>query len=180
MSASVELANPNLYASPQEYIEKHLAPAVAELNRLIEDFTALTGDASVDMVPEVPGAFWSELDRRLEETPKRFYFNGAEYESIPKELLRQKQLKVQLNAVVYVRGKGKCEFRLVDALGNVIRQSPIVTDCHEPTPFTLTLPFGNTQGCVAPEKRSYIIQARSLDTGAIPVCRRFAMTFVYI
>lgn len=184
MSARVELANPNLYASPQEYVEKHLAPVVAELQRVIDELcvpgSTSAEDDSVDMVPAVPGNYWSELDKRLRDTPKHVFFDGAEYLTIPKELLRQKLLKVQLAATVYVKGKGKAEFRLVRDDGQVILGSDFVTDCHEATTFRHTLPFGNTQGCVASEKRSYIIQARSIGPAAIPVCRRFSMSFVYI
>jgi len=184
MSARIELANPNLYATPQEYIEKHLAPAVAELQRLIDELSVAGStsaeDGSVDMVPAVPGSYWSELDARRTDTSKRVTFDGEEYLRVPKELLRQKQLKVQFSATVYVVGKGRVEFRLARDDDQVILGSTFVTDCHEATTFTHTLPFGNTAGCVAPEKRSYIIQARSIGPAAIPVCRRFSMSFVYI
>lgn len=184
MSARVELANPHLYATPQEYIEKHLAPAVAELQRLINELATpgsmSAEEGSVDMVPSSPGAYWSELDTRLHETPKRVLFNGTEHLSMPKEILRQKQLKVQLSATVYVKGKGSAEFRIVDDGGQRVYGSEFVADCPEATTFSHILPFGTTQGCVAPEQRSYIIQARSIDRAAIPVCRRFSMSFVYI
>lgn len=184
MSSRVELANPNLYATPQEYIEKHLAPVVAELHRALEEVTSPVGDKSMDMIPQVSGPQWSPLDTRLDNTPKHFIFDGAAYEKVPMELLRQKQLKVQLNALVYVIGEGEAEFRLVryDGLpvGEPVIGSYFETDCHEPTSFTFTLPFGNAKGCVAPEKRSYIIEARSVDPSTIPVCRRFSMSFVYI
>lgn len=185
MSARVELANPNLYASPQEYIEKHLAPAVTELQRLISELSVpgstSAEDWAVDMVPsESSRLFFSNLDRRLDSKPKHVVFDGAEHLTIPKELLRQKLLKVQFSATVYVKGKGSAEFRLARDDEQVIFGSTFVTDCHEATTFTHTLPFGNTQGCVAPEQRSYIIQARSIAPGAIPVCRRFSMSFVYI
>ena len=188
MSARIELTNPNLCATPQEYIEKHLAPAVAELHRLINELTApgstSAEDGSVDMVSSESSRFiFSPMDKRLDTQPKHVVFDGAEYLSVPKELLRQKQLKVQLSATVYVKGikgKGSAEFRLVCDDGNVIYGSDFVTDCHEPTTFTHTLPFGNIQGCVAPAQHSYIIQGRSVDLAAIPVCRRFSMSFVYI
>ena len=184
MSSRVELANPNLYASPQEYIEKHLAPLVTELERIVEELTSPVGDKTFDMIPQVSGLQWSPLDIRLDRSPKHFIFDGSAHEKVPKEILRQKQLKVQLNAVVYVIGGREAEFRLVTYEGSVAAEpvmgSSFETDCPEPTSFTLTLPFGNTAGCVAPEKRSYIIQARSIDPGAIPVCRRFSMSFVYI
>lgn len=185
MSARIELANPNLCATPQEYIEKHLAPAVTELQRLINELTApgstSAEDGSVDMVPgEISRVAFKPLNRRLDVRPKHVVFDGAEYLTIPKELLRQKQLKVQLSSTVYVKGPGSAEFRLVRDDDWVISGSKFATDCHEATVFTHTLPFGNTQGCVAPEKRSYIIEARSIGAAAIPVCRRFSMSFVYI
>ena len=185
MSARVELANPNLYASPQEYIEKHLAPAVDELQRLINELTApgsmSAEDGSVDMVPSKPaGLVFLPLDRRIDTKPKHVTFNGAEHLTLSKELLRQKQLKVQFLAVVYSYGKGDVEFRLVRDDDVIILGSHFATDCHEPTTFTHTLPFGNSQGCVAPEQRSYIMQGRCIDGAAIPVCRRFSMSFVYI
>lgn len=184
MSSRIELANPNLYATPQEYIEKHLVPLVNELHRVVEEVTSPIGDKSLDMIPQVSGIQWSQLDIHLDRTPKHFIFDGAAYEKVPTELLRQKQLKVQLNALVYVIGGGSADFRLVryDGLpfGEPVLGSTFETDCPEPTSFTLTLPFGNTKGCVAPDKRSYIIEARSVDSGIIPVCRRFSMSFVYI
>lgn len=184
MSSRIELANPNLYATPQEYIEKHLAPVVAELHRALEEVTSPIGDKSMDMIPLHGGLGWSTLDTHLDATPKHFIFDGSAYEKVPTELLRHKQLKVQLTALVYVIGGGSADFRLMryDGLttGEPVIGSQFETDCHEPTSFTLTLPFGNTKGCVAPEKRSYIIEARSVDPSTIPVCRRFSMSFVYI
>lgn len=184
-SARIELANPNLYATPQEYIEKHLAPVVAELHRALEEVTSPIGEKSTDMIPLYSSLKWSPLDAHLDNTPKHFIFDGAAYEKVPTELLRQKQLKVQLNALVYVIGGGSADFRLMRYDGLPFTGEPVIgstfeTDCHEPTSFTLTLPFGNTKGCVAPERRSYIIEARSVDSGIIPVCRRFSMSFVYI
>lgn len=184
MSSRIELANPNLYSTPQEYIEKHLTPVVTELHRALEEVTSPAGDKTMDMIPLYAGLKWSPLDARLDNTPKHFIFDGSAYEKVPTELLRQKQLKVQFTALVYVIGGGPAEFRLVryDGLpvGEPVIGSKFETDCHEPTSFTFTLPFGNTKGCVAPEQRSYIIEARSIDSGIIPVCRRFSMSFVYI
>src|SRR5215216_4530947 len=102
----IELANPNAYASPREYIETHLAPVVAELHRITNELI-VPGSSSgeewaMDMVPSVRGAF-SPLDRRLDNSPKHVVFDGAAHKSIPTELLRTKQLKVQLTAVVYVK-----------------------------------------------------------------------------
>lgn len=185
MSARVELANPHLYATPQEYVEKHLVPTVTELQRLINELaapgSASAEDGSVDMVPAKTERFvFRSLDKRLEEKPKHVVFDGAEYLSVSKELLRQKQLKVQLSATVYALGKGDVEFRLVRDDDVIILGSTFIVDCRTPTMFTHTLPFGNSQGCVAPEQRSYIMQARCIDGAAIPVCRRFSMSFVYI
>lgn len=185
MSARVELTNPNLCATPQEYIEKHLAPAVTELQRLINELTApgstSAEDGSVDMVPAKTERFvFRSLDKRLDEKPKHVVFDGAEYLTLSKELLRQKQLKVQLTATVYVIGKGIVEFRLVRDDDVIIQASTFTVDCRTPTAFTYTLPFGNAKGCVAPAQRSYIMQGRCIDGAAIPVCRRFSMSFVYI
>lgn len=181
----LELANPNLYDSPRDYVEKHLVPIAAELHRIINELSA-PGSTSVeewgvDMVPGEParGRF-SPLDARLDGSPKHVVFEGAEYLKIPTELLRSKQLKVQLSATVYVKGRGSADFRLVDERGFAITGSEFRTPSPHPVTITCQLPFGNAANCVAPEKRKYIIQARSVDPGAIPVCRRFSMSFVYI
>lgn len=183
--ARVELANPNLYDSPKEYIEQHLAPIVAELHRVTNELIA-PGSTSmeewcVDMVPSNPtvGAY-SPLDRRLDESPKHVVFDGATYQSIPKELLRQKMLKVQLSALVYVKGGGDCLFRLVRDDGVPVANSDFA--CSDPSPVivTRTLPFGDHPKSVAPRQHSYIIQGKGLDLGAIPVCRRFSMSFIYV
>jgi len=184
MSSRIELANPNSYDSPREYIEKHLAPVVTELTRITNELIVPGATSAeewgVDMVPGGPtiGSF-SPLDRRLDDSPKHVVFDGAAYESIPTELLRQKQLKVQMTAVVYGKG-GNVAFRLVDERLNVIQGSEFRTPAQSPVTITCQLPFGNAPNCVAPEQRKYIIQGKGLDPGAIPVCRRFSLSFVYL
>lgn len=181
----VELANPNLYESPKDYIEKHLAPVVAELHRVTNELIA-PGATSVeewgmDMVPSSPvvGAF-SSLDKRLDEAPKHVVFDGAAYQSIPTELLRRKQLKVQLTALVYVQGKGDVLFRLVREDGSVVANSHVNSCSASPELLSRTLPFGDAPNAVAPRQLRYTIQGKGIDLGAIPVCRRFSMSFIYV
>lgn len=187
MSVRIELANPNTYESPREYVERHLAPAAAELNRVMEELLAPGSTSaeewSADMVIEWAGETWQRFDRPLVPSSKHVVFNGAEYESISKELLRQKQLKVQLNAVVYAKHSddpGTVEFRLVRDDGMVILNSHIATYDAEPTGVMRVLPFGNAKGCIAPEKRTYYIEGCSPFRTSIPVCRRFSLSFVYL
>lgn len=183
--AQVELANPNVYGSPKEYIEQHLAPIVAELHRVTNELIAPGSSSAegweVDMVPSAPtvGAF-SALDKRLDDSPKHVVFDGAAYQSIPKELLRSKQLKVQLAACVYVKGEGDVLFRLVRDDGTVVANSDFSCSEREAVIVTRTLPFGDHPKSVAPKHHSYIIQGKGLDLGAIPVCRRFSMSFIYV
>jgi len=181
--ARVELANPNTYASPTEYIEQHLAPIVAELHRVTNELIAPGSSSgeewSMDMVPSVRGAF-SPLDRRLDETPKHVVFDGATYQSIPKELLRRKQLKVQLSAIVYVKGRGDVLFRLVRDDGQVVANSHMNSCSTEPETITRALPFSDAPNAVAPKQHTYIIEGKGLDAAAIPVCRRFSMSFIYV
>ena len=178
----VELANPNAYASPREYIEQHLAPAVAELHRITNELlvpgSCSSEEWAVDMVPSVRGAF-SPLDRRVAESPKHVVFDGSEYQSLPKELLRTKRLMVQFAAVVYVIN-GVADFRLVRDDGAIVSGSQFRTPASSPTTITCQLPFGNAPGCVAPNRHSYIIQGKGLDADATPVCRRFSMSFIYL
>lgn len=181
----IELDNPNSYASPKEYIEQHLAPIVAELSRvtneLITPGATSAEEWGVDMVPSNPviGSF-SPLDKRLDESPKHVVFDGATYQSIPKEILRAKQLKVQLTALVYVKGQGDVLFRLVRDDGAVVANSHINSCSPEPELISRTLPFGDTPNAVAPKQHSYIMQGKGLDLGAIPVCRRFSLSFIYV
>ena len=183
--ARVELANPNTYSSPKDYIEQHLAPVVAELHRVTNELTAPGSTSAeewgVDMVPALPtvGAF-SPLDKRLDESPKHVVFDGTLYQQIPKELLRHKLLKVQFTALVYVQGKGDVLFRLVRDDGGVVANSHINTCSTEPELISRILPFSDLPNAVAPKQHRYIIQGKGLDLGAIPVCRRFSMSFVYV
>ncbi len=182
--ARVELANPNSYSSPKEYIELHLAPAVAELHRVVNELI-VPGSTSaeewgVDMVPSKQGLFFQPLDQRLDESPKHVVFDGATYQSIPKEILRAKQLKVQLSAFVYVKGKGDVLFRLVRDDGAVVANSHINSCSQEPELISRTLPFGDAPNCVAPKQHRYIIEGKGLDPDAIPVCRRFSLSFIYV
>ncbi len=181
--ARIELANPLTYDSPREYAEQHLVPVVAELHRVLNELL-VPGSSSgeewaMDMVPSVGGAF-SPLDRRLDASPKHVVFDGAEYLKIPTELLRAKQLKVQLTAVVYAQGKGDVLFRLVRDDGVVVANSHMSTFSETPETITRTLPFGELPNCVAPKRHRYIIEGKGLDLGAIPVCRRFSMSFLYV
>ncbi len=174
--ARIELANPNSYSSPKEYIELHLAPAVAELHRVVNELI-VPGSTSaeewgVDMVPSKQGLFFQPLDRRLDESPKHVVFDGATYQSIPKEILRAKQLKVQLTALVYVKGKGDD--------GSVVANSHINSCSSEPELISRTLPFGDSPNAVAPKQHRYIIEGKGLDPDAIPVCRRFSLSFIYV
>lgn len=181
----LDLANPNTYESPREYVEKHLAPLVTELHRLLNELS-LPGASSaeewgMDMEPSAPALnAYAELDRRLDQSPKHVVFDGSTYESIPKELLRSKQLKVQLSATVYNKGLGDVLFRLTRDDGVIVANSHISSCSRQPETIVRTLPFGNALNCVAPYPHKYIIQGKGLDLGAIPVCRRFSLSFVYI
>ena len=180
----LELANPNEYSSPKDYIEQHLAPVAAELHRLTSEMMtpgATAEEWAIDMVPSnaVHGA-WGSFDQRLHESPKAVTFDGAEHELISKELLRSKQLKVQLSAIVYVLDADSAEFRLIGRGGEVIERSTFTCIEHQPQLFTRTLPFGPRNGSIIPEKQSYILQGRPTQRGGRPVCRRFALSFVYI
>lgn len=136
------------------------------------------------MAPEMPLAIFQRLECRIDQTAKHVVFDGSEYLKIPKELLRSKQLKVQLTAVVYARhdsvDTNTVEFRLVRDDGQVITNSHIPTYSGGPETFTRTLPFGNAEGCIAPEKRTYYIEGCSPFRASLPVCRRFSLSFIYI
>jgi hypothetical protein len=181
----IELANPNTYDSPREYVVQHLAPIVAELHRITNELIAPGATSAeewgMDMGPSAAtcGAF-SPLDRRLDNSPKHVVFDGAAYQSIPKEILRAKQLKVQFSALVYVKGKGDACFRLVRDDGAVVANSHITCSGKEPALITRTLPFGDAPNAVAPKQQTYIIEGKGLDPGAIPVCRRLSLSFIYV
>ena len=183
----VELANPNTYDPSRAYVEQHLVPVVAELHRVLTELTAPGSSSAeewgVDMVPEISTAIFQRLDKRLEETAKHVVFDGSEYLKIPKELLRAKQLKVQLTAVAYAKhdeDPGTVEFRIVRDDGRAITGSYFSTYSSTPETFTRALPFGNADGCVSPEKRTYYIEGCSPFRASIPVCRRFSLSFIYI
>jgi hypothetical protein len=192
-SLRVELANPHTYSSPKEYIEEHLVPVVTELHRITNELLAPGATSAeewaVDMVPMVAGSLWQELDQRLFDYPKHVIFDGSEYFTLPPELLRAKQLKVQLVAVVYCKvnaadpllvGNTSAEFRLVRGDGTVVDNSLCEVNSEAPTTLSRRLPFGTEPGCIEPEKSSYTIQARSHSRHVLPVCRRLSLSFVYI
>lgn len=178
----IDLANPDHSESIREYIEKHLAPTATELHRLLNELLApgsTAEECSVDMVPDTSGDYFRRLTRRLENTAKHVVFDGSEYFSLPKNLLKSKQAKVQLTAVLYVKGRGEADFRLVRDDGDIIQPSLIRTTNSEPTTHTCTLPFGDQPGCISPDRRTYYIEAGTVSR-CLPVCRRFSLSFVYI
>lgn len=186
----LELANPNEYGSPAEYIERHLAPVATELHRIANELLAPGATSAeewaVDMVPEVRNSvMWQRLDHTLHEQCKHVVFDGSEYLTIPAELLRRKQLKVQFNATVYSvpaagRINGTSDFRLVDAYGDVIAGSAFSSTAVMPEQLVFTLPFGDHPNSIKTTKQSYLMEARSPDRSALPVCRRLSLSFVYI
>lgn len=183
----LDLANPNTYESPREYVEKHLAPLVTDLHRITNELISPGATSAeewvVDMVPETAGAVWQHLDRPLETKGKHVVFDGSAYQSIPADLLRQKQLKVQLTATVYAKhfeDPGAVEFRLVRDDGMFIKNTHIATYEHLPYTHTRVLPFGELQGCISPDRRAYFIEGCSPYRSSLPVCRRFSLSFIYI
>lgn len=185
----LELANPEAYASPQDYVVEHLAPVAMELQRVVNELLT-PGATSVeewgmDMVPSGPfsGEF-QPLDGHLHRASKHCTFNGGEYFSLPKEHLLAKQVKVQFTAVVY--GKklhkqlGPVAFRLIRADGMVIDNSEFQVTTEEPETVSRILPFGELRGCVSPERHDYIIEGRCVGVRMLPVCRRISLSFVYI
>jgi hypothetical protein len=179
----VELGNPGTYGSPTEYIEQHLMPAVTELHRitneLLDPGSTSPEDHAADMVPgEKSKSYYRRLDKPLHHSAKHVAFDGSEYFKIDPELLRSKQLKVQLTAVVYVLGT-EAEFRLVRDDGAIILGSLIQSYKRTPETLSVILPFGNEDGCVSPDARVYYLEGGSLGRN-IPVCRRFSMSFIYL
>lgn len=168
--------------------EQHLAATLSELHRLVDGL--LTPSAStdeewaIDMAPKEASAEFHSLDRLVHDRPKLVTFDGAEYFSIPKEILRAKRLKVLLTAVVYGKRVGKqrggVSFRLVRGDGMPIPASYFMVTSEEPVTITRYLPFGDQEGCVAPSRHDYIIEGRYLDVRTLPVCRRLSLSFVYI
>lgn len=180
----IALDNPDAYPSPREYVEKHLAPVATELHRITNELlspgSTSAEEWAMDMVPSKFGDRFCRLDRRLEEAPKHVIFDGSEYFSLPKELLRAKQVKIQFTAAVYVKGHGTAAFRLVCDDEAIIKDSEFTTD--SPILFTKTcrLPFGDQRGCIQPDSRTYYIEACRTKGRGIPVCRRLSLSFVYI
>lgn len=184
----LELPDPSKFSSPQEYIEKHLAPALTELHRITNELLApgatSTEEHAVDMVPPPnTGGRFSRLDRPLYQWAKHVTFQGQDYFSLPKALLKAKQVKVQLTAVVYACQRKlqvtPVQFRLVDSSGDVIDNSELRTAHSEPQTLTAVLPFGEHRGCIHPSIQTYFIEGSS-DGSATPVCRRFSLSFIYI
>jgi hypothetical protein len=179
----LELADPANYSSPSEYIEQHLAPVVTELHRLTNELFvpgSTSEEHAVDMVQARAGDDqFRSFDRRLYETAKHVVFDGSAYFSLPKELLRVKQAKVQFTAVIYVKGDGEADFRLVRDDGVVIQDSTILINRDSRVEHVRRLPFGDQPGSISPENRTYYIQASNAGR-CIPVCRRFSLSFVYI
>jgi len=180
----LDLANPNTYSSPKEYIEKHLAPIATELHRLANEMIAPGASSeewSTDMVPShYPGDDFSCLDARLHDVVKHVTFDGSEYFSIPKELLRAKQLKVQFQATVFVSGGGKASFRLVRDSGDYIDESLFIVEGEKPQTVSRILPFSDDNGSIKPSHCRYFIQGGRVKPGSRPVCRRFSLSFVYL
>lgn len=179
----IQLPDPSSCASPLEYIERHLAPAATELHRIVNELLApgatSAEECSMDMVPGKCSGSFSRLDKRLDESPKHVIFDGSEYFSVPTEILRAKQLKVQLTAVLYVKGKGAADFRLVRDDGAIIRGSSIHVSDKLAMEYSRIVPFGDHPDCISPDSRTYYIEAATLDR-CVPVCRRFSLSFVYI
>lgn len=184
----IDLADPATCESPREYIEKHLAPVLTELHRITNELLAPGATSAeewaTDMVPEGAFAIFQRLDQPLRPVGKHVVFDGTEYFSLPKELLRSKQVKVQLTATVYVKhvdeDPGTVEFRLVRDDGMVITNSHIATYDHDPYTYERVLPFGDASGSISPSKRTYFIEGCSPYRKSIPVCRRLSLSFVYI
>lgn len=178
----LDLANPNTYSSPKEYIEKHLAPIATELHRLANEMIAPGSTAEIDAVDMVPGNvgdYFRRFDRPLKETAKRVVFDGSEYFSIPRELLRSKQAKVQFSGVLYILGRGAADFRLVRDDGDVVQSSSFHISSDVPEIYTAVLPFGDQPGSICPTRRTYYIEGGTRDR-CTPVCRRFSLSFVYL
>jgi hypothetical protein len=181
----LEFYDPKDHEQVSDYIRDHVAPVATELHRITNELlspgSTSAEEWSMDMVSSAPiHDGFSRLDRRLDESPKHVAFDGSEYFSLPKELLRAKQVKIQFTAAVYVKGHGTAAFRLVCDGGALIKDSEFTTD--SPILFTKTcrLPFGDQRGCIQPDRRTYYIEACRTKGRGIPVCRRLSLSFVYI
>lgn len=181
----LELANPNAFESPREYIEQHVAPVATELHRLVNEFLApgstSSEEISVDMVPSGDGtsAYWT-VEQPLRITPKSVMFDGRDYFTFSKDVLRAKQLKVQLTATCYVKNGGGASFRLLRGDGSSLPASEFSVHSSDPVTVTRVLPFGEGEGCVTPHWQAYVMQARRLEKHSLPVCRRFSLSFLLI
>lgn len=186
----IELAKPDADSTPQEYVEKHVAPVAVELHRLVNELM-VPGATSAeewasDMVPS--GACFDgdfhRCDERLQRGPKHVTFNGLTYFDIPTKIRRRKKVTVQFTAVVYGKKLGKIcgdvAFRLVRADGMVIDNSEFQVKTEEPQTVTRSLLFGADPGRISPDLRDYIIEGRSIGPRTLPVCRRLSLSFVYI
>lgn len=182
----LELANPDGFDSPKDYIEKHLAPVVTELHRVVNELM-VPGSSSAeewqtDSIPAFIEDQWRRFSKPLVEVARHVNFDGSQYFSVPKELLKTKQVKVQLTAVVYSeKADVLSRFRLVDEQGEAIDNSEFTTGNDTPTTFTRILPFGEMRGSIHPSKITYYLEGRSSSARSVrPVCRRFSLSFVYI
>lgn len=181
----LELANPAAYESPQQYIERHLAPVLSELHRLANEFctpgsTSEAIDADMTPDPHHYSDQWQRFTHHLDSAPKHVIFDGSEYFSFPKELLRAKQVKVQLVAQVYVKGSGKAHFRLTRSDDSVVGGSSFTIEGPVLQTVTKTLFFGDTRGSISPDSQTYYIEAAGYSARDLPVCRRFSLSFIFI
>jgi len=184
-SVQLELGNPAAYSSVKEYIEQHVTPVLTELHRLTNEMiapgsTAEAGD--VDMISgDTSNTHWASFTTPLKSSPKFVKFDGSEYFKLPKDLLKAKQVKIQLTATVYCRGDiGTAEFALFDGEGGIINGSVFSTSEQDPSTITRRLPFGEAKGLIAPSDSLYLLKGRPVSRGVIPVCRRFSLSFIYI
>jgi hypothetical protein len=184
----IELANPNSYESPKDYVEKHLVPVVNELHRMLNECldpgSSSVEEWAVDMVPRHTEAAqqggFSIIDKPLKPAPKQVLFDGAAVHSLPRDVLRRKQAKVQFSGTVYVVGDGEAEFRLLRGDGDIVVGSVIRTDSKLPVSVSCTLPLVDGENSVVPRAMTYFIQGRMRTGGGTPVCRRFSLSFVYV
>lgn len=180
----LELANPNQYESVEAYVQQHLLPVITELHRLTNELLAPGSTAeefAVDMVPSKSTVdVFQRLDRHLASAPKHASFDGSSYFTFSKELLRSKQVKVQLSAMVYVKGGGTADFRLVRDDGMPIDNSQFECVGSAIRQVSRILPFGDFFGGISADSRTYYIEASRADVRCLPVCRRFSLSFVFI
>jgi len=181
----LELGNPANYASPAEYIEKHLAPLATELHRMLNEVldpgSSSLEECSMDMRPRsVETRAFSTIDTLLKSHPKAVLFQGQDYFGLPMQTLRTKQLKVQFSATVYTKSPGCVEFRLMSDTGDIISGSRLETSSLTPVTLCCLLPFQDAEGCIRPKSKLYVVQGRRLSDTGVPVCRRLSLSFVYI